>query len=58
MNKHLCSIEKKSYPSKKLDLCGCDINEYALNYARNKYRSFTFFDIDDSFFEKELSRFQ
>ena len=46
------SIRKK-YPSQHYEVCGADINEHALAYARKKYPSFTFFDINDAFFEKE-----
>ncbi len=37
----------------KFDLCGADINSYALKYARNKNKDFSFYDINPEFFEKE-----
>lgn len=50
---YLLNIIKNKYPSKKFDLCGTDINQYALKYATKKYKDFTFFDINDEFFDKE-----
>src|SRR3989338_4332974 len=50
---YLLNIIKNKYPSKNLELCGADINPYALKYARKKYKYFTFFNINDIFFDKE-----
>lgn len=50
---YLLNVIKNKYSSKNLDLCGADINEYALKYARKKYKDFTFFNINDEFFNKE-----
>ena len=49
----LLDIIRKKNPSKNFEFCGADINRYALNYARRKYRDFTFFSIDDEFFDNE-----
>ncbi len=50
---YVLNIINNKYPEKKLDLCGADINEYALKHARKKYKDFTFFNINDDFFNKE-----
>jgi 2-polyprenyl-3-methyl-5-hydroxy-6-metoxy-1,4-benzoquinol methylase len=50
---YLLNIIKNKYLSKNFDLCGADINEYALKYARKKYKDFTFFNINNEFFNKE-----
>ena len=50
---YLLNLIKNKYPSKNFDLCGTDINQYALKYARKKYKDFTFFNINDKFFNKE-----
>lgn len=47
----LLKMINKNCPSN--ELCGADINPYALRYARKKYPNFSFFKINDSFFEKE-----
>lgn len=49
----LLDIIRKKHPSKNFEFCGADINEYALNYARQKYRDFTFFSIDNKLFDNE-----
>lgn len=49
---YLLNIIRNKYPSKNFDLCGADINEYALKYAKKKYKDFKFFDINDRFFDK------
>ena len=49
----LLDIIKNRYPSKNFDLCGSDINQYALKYARKKYQDFTFFNVDSKFFDNE-----
>lgn len=50
---YFLNIIKNKFPSKNFDLCGTDINEYALKYAKKKYEDFTFFNINDEFFNKE-----
>lgn len=44
---------KNKYPLKNFELCGADINNYALNYARNNYKNYTFFDINNEFYDGE-----
>ena len=34
---YFLNIIKNKFPSKNFDLCGTDINEYALKYAKKKY---------------------
>lgn len=50
---YLLNIIKNKYPSQNFDLYGADINQYALKYARKKYKNFTFFNITNEFFDKE-----
>lgn len=50
---YFLSIIHDKYPLKKFDLCGADINQYALKYARKKHKDFTFFNIDKNLFDKE-----
>ena len=50
---YFLNIIHQKYPLKNFDLCGADINPYALNYARKKYPSFTFFEINSEFFDQE-----
>ncbi|MBT5023404.1 class I SAM-dependent methyltransferase [Candidatus Woesearchaeota archaeon] len=48
---------KNKHPSKNFNLCGADINRFALKYARKKYKDFTFFDINNKFFNSESKKF-
>ena len=50
---YLLDIIHKKHISSNFDLCGADINQYALNYARKKYPHFTFFEINNEFFTQE-----
>lgn len=50
---YFLNIIAQKYPSSNFDLCGADINQYALNYARKKYPNFTFFEINNEFFNQE-----
>ena len=45
-------IEKK-HPNNNFKLCGTDINPYAVKSAQKKHKNFTFFNINDKFFETE-----
>lgn len=47
----LLKMINKRCPSN--ELCGADINPYALDYAKKKYPNFSFFRIDGKFFENE-----
>ncbi|MFW5991031.1 MAG: class I SAM-dependent methyltransferase [Nanoarchaeota archaeon] len=50
---YLLNIINKKYPRKNFELCGADINPYALDYARNNYNEATFFDINKDNLEGE-----
>jgi len=50
---YFLKIIKDKYPAAEFNLCGADINQYALKYARKKYTNFDFFEINNHFFEKE-----
>jgi 2-polyprenyl-3-methyl-5-hydroxy-6-metoxy-1,4-benzoquinol methylase len=46
----LLDIIRKNHPAKHFELFGTDINEYALQYARQTYPDFTFYDLDQGLY--------
>jgi 2-polyprenyl-3-methyl-5-hydroxy-6-metoxy-1,4-benzoquinol methylase len=47
---HLTSMIKKAAP--KNEVCGADINDFALKCARRKYKHIKFYDINNKFFRE------